>query len=392
MQEFDPRRVGGRLAPRLVVGVLGLAALGLGWRLASTAHGHSPVAVHRTADPGALVVSQSQTPSLSAQQSGFGTPITIPVKAQAGETLQATLPRTFDGALGLRTFGGKIHDNIQVAQGAIRNSLYQSAEAAGAPASVTSEVIKLFTHKLNVARDVRPGDRFRLVFTRKATNTGRLVGVGDLNYAEISAGGRLTRFYGYQPPGAARPEFFDENGKDMRGLALRTPVLDARITSGFGMRLHPILGYTRMHEGIDLGVPAGTPVFAAGDGVVEQARWAGGYGRWMKLRHSGGWETAYGHLSRWAARPGQHVRQGQVIAYSGSTGEATGPHLHYEVIENGVKVNPAGARIPAGSILEGRALAAFRLRKSQLDTLLADTRPIRQYFAAANLAEHVSIQ
>src|SRR5581483_3655875 len=144
-------------------------------------------------------------------------------------------------------------------------------------------------------------------------------------YAEIGAKGQVTRFYRYQAPGESEAQYFDETGKNIKGLLLRTPVDGARITSGFGMRMHPILGYTRMHQGIDFGVPVGTPVFAAGDGVVEEARWAGGYGRFMKLRHASGWETAYGHLSGWAVHPGQHVRQGQVIAYSGSTGESTGP-------------------------------------------------------------------
>jgi murein DD-endopeptidase MepM/ murein hydrolase activator NlpD len=181
----------------------------------------------------------------------------------------------------------------------------------------------------------------------------------------------VTQFYRFQPRGGREAQYFDALGKDIKGFLLRTPVDGAHITSGFGMRMHPLLGYTRMHQGIDFGVPTGTPVFAAGDGVVEEARWAGGYGRWMKLRHSGGWETAYGHLSSWAVRPGAHVHQGQVIAYSGSTGESTGPHLHYEVIKGGTKINPKGANAPGGTVLEGRELAAFRVEKTHIDALLS---------------------
>ena len=155
-----------------------------------------------------------------------------------------------------------------------------------------------------------------------------------------------------------------------RGL-FETPVTGARISSGFGMRLHPILGLVRMHDGIDYAAPWGSPVYAAGDGVVEQAQWLGGYGRWVKLSHPGGWETGYGHLSSWIVRPGEHVRQGQVIAYTGSTGLSTGPHLHYEVIKNGVKINPKGANAPSGTILAGRDLSNFKAEKAHIDAMLA---------------------
>ena len=253
----------------------------------------------------------------------------------------------------------------------MNGSLYESAEAAGATPAITADVVKLFSHKLDFSRDIHPGDEFKMVFDRKVTESGRTVDTGDLLYAEIGAKGKVTRFYRYQASGA-QPEYFDETGKNIKGMLLRTPVDGARITSGFGMRMHPLLGYTRMHQGIDFGVPVGTPVYAAGDGVVEEARWAGGYGRWMKLKHSGGWETGYGHLSQWAVHAGAHVHQGQVIAYSGSTGESTGPHLHYEVIKNGAKINPKGANAPSGTILAGRDLNGFKAEKAHVDTLIAN--------------------
>jgi murein DD-endopeptidase MepM/ murein hydrolase activator NlpD len=209
-----------------------------------------------------------------------------------------------------------------------------------------------------------------MVFDRKVTESGKTVEGGDLLYAEIGAKGQVTRFYRFDPPGGGEPQYFDEFGKNIRGFLLRTPVDGARITSGFGMRFHPLLGYTRMHQGIDFGVPVGTPVYAAGDGVVEEARMASGYGRWLKIRHSGGWETGYGHLSRWAVRAGQRVRQGEIVAYSGNTGRSTGPHLHYEVMEGGQKLNPKGAKVPQGTILGGRELAAFRAEKAHVDALL----------------------
>ena len=425
MQEFDPRRLRVRRAPRLVLaGLAGLTLIAVGWRLADAGHGGA--------------TSPALTAGVTEPRTATPPAITVPVKVQTGETLEAavrragvtsddahqvvgalskaidtvnikaglvfdaavapardrrgaarlislslrtgpasliTLSRTFDGALMLRRQDEAVHDDTVVAEGAVTGSLYQSAVAAGAPAAVTTEVVKLFAHKLDFSRDLRNGDRFRLVYDRQLTQSGRVVRAAALDYAEIAAKGQVTRVYRYQPEGAAQADFYDQDGKSIKGFLLRTPVYGARISSGFGLRMHPILGYTRMHQGVDFAVPTGTPVLAAGDGVVEQARWAGGYGRWIKLRHAGGWETAYGHLSRWAARPGEHVRQGQVIAYSGSTGESTGPHVHFEVIENGVRVNPKSARVPAGSALEGPQLVAFDARKRLLDGALAQAGP-----------------
>ena len=168
-------------------------------------------------------------------------------------------------------------------------------------------------------------------------------------------------------------DYFDGDGKNIKGFLLRTPVDGARITSSFGVRRHPVLGYTRAHQGVDFGAGSGTPILAAGDGVVLEARRWGGYGNWLRIRHSGGWDTGYAHVSRYAkgVKPGTRVRQGQVVAYVGSTGMSTGPHLHYEVWLNGARVNPVGAKVPQGTVLAGGELAAFRNQKSCIDGLLA---------------------
>jgi murein DD-endopeptidase MepM/ murein hydrolase activator NlpD len=160
----------------------------------------------------------------------------------------------------------------------------------------------------------------------------------------------------------------------VKGFLLRTPVDGARITSAFGMRRHPILGYSKMHQGIDFGAGSGTPVYAAGDGVVVEARRWGGYGNWLRIRHAGGWETGYAHLSRYASglKAGQTVRQGQVVAYVGSTGASTGPHLHYETWFKGQRIDPKGAKVPQGTVLAGAELAAFRVQKARVDALLRE--------------------
>jgi murein DD-endopeptidase MepM/ murein hydrolase activator NlpD len=351
MPAFDPRQEVYHVTPQVLVVLVGLAAASLGWRMNADGFASHP----------------------TGRYSGSGS---------------GALSRSFDGAPHLHERGEKITDTTAVAEGTMQGSLYDSAQAAGATPALTAQVAKLFSHRLDFSRDIHDGDEFKMVFDRKVTETGRTVDTGDLLYAEIGAEGQVTRFYRYQAAGQDA-EYFDESGKNIKGLLLRTPVDDVCITSGFGMRLHPLLGYTRMHEGIDFGVPRGTPVYAAGDGVVEEAQWKGGYGRWIKLKHAGGWETGYGHLSGWAVRAGAYVHQGEVIAYSGSTGESTGPHLHYEVIRNGVKINPNGANAPSGTVLAGGDLIAFNAEKAHIDALLATRAPRPTLAVAAASDAHL---
>jgi len=291
----------------------------------------------------------------------------IGLSLRTGPASAITLSRTFDGALRLRELDEKLRDETAIADGAIEGSLYESAERMGATPQITAKVAELFSHKIDFQRDLQPGDDFKLVFERKVTETGRTVEAGDLQYAEIHG----VKFYRFARGNDV--EFFDEFGKNIKGFLLKTPVDGAHITSLFGMRRHPILGFTRAHQGVDFGAGWGTPILAAGDGVVAQAGPWGGYGNWLRIRHSGGWDTGYGHISRYASgiRPGAHVRQGQVVAYVGATGLATGPHLHYEIWRNGQRVNPIGAKAPQGSALAGAELIRFQGEKARIDRLLA---------------------
>ena len=292
----------------------------------------------------------------------------IGLSLRTGPASALTLSRSFDGALRLRALEEKVTNETTVADGEIQGSLYESAARLGATPAITAQVAKLFAHKLDFQRDIQPGDDFRLVFDRKVTESGRTIETGDLEYAELHG----VKFFRFERDGG-EAEYFDEEGKNIRGFLLRTPVDGARLTSGFGRRRHPILGYARAHQGVDFGAGGGTPVLAAGDGVVVKAgRW-GGYGNWLQIRHAGGWETGYAHLSRYAKglRPGMKVRQGQVVAYVGSTGMSTGPHLHYEVWQRGRRVNPVGAKVPQGTVLAGAELARFRAEKERLERLLA---------------------
>jgi murein DD-endopeptidase MepM/ murein hydrolase activator NlpD len=291
-------------------------------------------------------------------------------------TSAVTLSRSFDGALRLRELEEQVRDETTVAHGDMSSgSLYEAAIKAGADARLVAEAVKLFSKKLDFARDIQPSDQFRLVFDRKVSESGKTIQTGNLLYAEIGQGDSSTRFYRFEKDG--KVEYLDQIGKQLKALLLKTPLDGARITSAFGARKHPILGYTRIHPGIDFGAPSGTPVYAAGDGVVEEARWAGGYGNWLKVKHTNTWQTGYGHLSRYAKgiKPGVHVKQGQIVAYVGSTGMSTGPHLHYEIIQNGQKVNPRGAKLPEGSVLNARDIANFKLEKQRINVLIAKADP-----------------
>jgi murein DD-endopeptidase MepM/ murein hydrolase activator NlpD len=295
----------------------------------------------------------------------------IGLSLRTGPASAITISRSFDGALRLRELDEKLRDETAVADGAIQGSLYESAEHIGATPQITAKVAELFAHKIDFQRDLQPGDAFRLVFDRKVTEAGRTVEAGDLQYAEIHG----VKFYRFARGNDV--EYFDELGKNIKGFLLKTPVDGAHITSLFGMRKHPILGYTRAHEGIDFGAGWGTPILAAGDGVVAQAGPWGGYGNWLRIRHSEGWDTGYGHISRYAAgiHPGVHVHQGQVVAYVGATGLATGPHLHYEIWKNGQRVNPMSVKVPQGSALAGADLSRFEGEKARIDSLLAHDAP-----------------
>ncbi|WP_426013273.1 peptidoglycan DD-metalloendopeptidase family protein [Caulobacter sp. DWR2-3-1b2] len=307
---------------------------------------------------------------------GAGAARLIGLSMRTGPSSTLTVSRTFDGAMKLRELEEKVSDETKVACGRMEGSFYESVANVGGTPAVISQAAQLFSHKIDFSRDIREGDRFCLVFDRKVTESGRTVEAGDLEYAEVKG----QKFYAFDRDGRngaggdGKPQFFDELGKNIKGFLLRTPVDGARITSTFGPRKHPVLGYTRAHQGVDFGAGAGTPILAAGDGVVLEARRWSGYGNWLRIRHSGQWDTGYGHISRYAPgiRPGVHVRQGQVVAYVGQTGLATGPHLHYEVWLNGQRVNPIGAKVPQGTILAGGELSRFKAQRAHIDRLLAD--------------------
>ena len=325
--------------------------------------------------------------AIAKPRDGRGDARLIGLTMRTGPASQLTVSRSFDGALRLRSLEEKVTHETVVLKGDVERSLSASARELGATASIVRAASRLFATKFDLQRDIRASDEFTLVFDRDVTEAGRTVDVGALLYAELK--GRT--FYRFQPAGAKEPQFFDENGKNLRSAMMRTPLQSfRRVSSNFGVRTHPISGYRKMHQGIDFAAGSGTPVVAPADGVVVEARRWGGYGNWLRIRHANGLESGYGHLSRYASgvRAGQRVSQGQVVAYVGSTGASTGPHLHYEIWRRGQRINPAGIRTQEGTELTGADLAAFRAEKSRIDRIIASggqRRPALQQASAAGL-------
>lgn len=254
-------------------------------------------------------------------------------------------------------------------RGAVKDSLYDSCIKIGVPASILATMIKTYSYNIDFQRDVKDGDRFEVLYEQLADAEGRTTGEATLIYAALQVEGKIVPIYRVATSGNGY-EYFDAKGESIRKGLLRTPLEGARITSGFGMRMHPIMGYNRMHKGIDFGAPSGTPIYAAGAGIIEEAQRKSGYGFYIRVRHNGKVSTAYAHMSRFGRgmTRGTRVAQGDVIGYVGSTGESTGPHLHYEVLVDNDQVNPIGVNVAMGASLGGKQLASFQDWRNKVHT------------------------
>ena len=255
----------------------------------------------------------------------------------------------------------------------IDSSLFVAGQEAGVPTSIMVELIRAFSFDVDFQREIWKGDGVELIYETFHDPDGNFVKTGTLFYAALEVRGKLLPLYRFTPPNG-RADYFGPTGRTARRTLMRTPIDGARISSGYGKRRHPILGYTKMHRGTDFAAPRGTPIYAAGDGVVEVAGRKGAYGRYIRIRHNSTYKTAYAHLYRYAKgiRKGRRVRQGQVIGYVGTSGRSTGPHLHYEVHVNGRQTNPLRVKLPSGKKLKGEALAAFELARRDVDRLRDD--------------------
>ncbi|KRQ93723.1 M23 family metallopeptidase [Bradyrhizobium valentinum] len=247
-------------------------------------------------------------------------------------------------------------------------SIYETALRNKVPAAVIEDMVRIYSYDVDFQRKVQPGDSFDVFFAGDDEATPSTEKT-EVLFASLTVGGETKKYYRFQTPDDSVVDFYDETGKSAKKFLVRKPVSNAIMRSGFGGRRHPILGYTKMHTGVDWATPYGTPIFASGNGVVEKVGWEGGYGKYVRLKHNNGYETAYGHMSAFAKgmEPGKRVRQGQVIGFVGSTGMSTGAHVHYEILVNGRFVDPMRVKLPRGRSLEGGLLTSFEKERDRLD-------------------------
>lgn len=261
-------------------------------------------------------------------------------------------------------------------------SLYETAKKNDLPASVIDEFIRIHAFNADFNKTVQAQDYIELFYEPEGGPDGK---PGRLLYAALNFDGEKARFYRFRTPDDGKLDYYDDRGRSARQFLLRKPLESGTFRSAFGMRMHPILRIRRMHNGVDWSAPPGTPIFAAGNGIVQEAKWSSGYGRWILIKHANGYSTGYAHMQAFAPHiaPGVEVRMGEVIGFVGSTGVSTGPHLHYEVMVNGRNVDPMRIRVPRERTLEGRTLAAFEKERLRLHMLMAQSGQNPGQFASA---------
>ena len=255
-------------------------------------------------------------------------------------------------------------------ESSISSSLYSSAINSGIKPNIIIDFARLYGFQIDFQRDIWKDDSFQIIYEEYRDDKNNLIDTGDIIFANLNLQNANYEMYRYQYKDD-KYDYFDENGKSIKKTLMKTPINGARLSSSFGKRKHPILGYTKMHTGTDFAAPMGTPIMASGDGIIIKAGWCGGGGNCIKIKHNKTYQTVYAHLSKFnnKIKKGLRVKQGQIIGYVGSTGLSTGPHLHYEVIENGRKINSQKLKLPSGKILNGKERKDFEISKIKIDVL-----------------------
>ena len=265
-----------------------------------------------------------------------------------------------------------LQKKLVLKEGTIKSSLYRSATQENINPNVIIEFARLYGFQVDFQRDIRKNDSFQLVYEVFVDETGEIFESGNIIYANLILRGQNNQLYYF--PKKNFNGHYDENGKSIKKALMKTPINGARLSSSFGMRKHPILGYNKMHRGTDFAAPEGTPIMASGDGVIIKAGWCGGGGNCVKIKHNKTYQTIYAHMKNFSklSIPGNRIKQGQIIGYVGSTGMSTGPHLHYEVIENGKKINSQLLKLPSRKSLDGGNRKQFEIVKIKTDVLKSD--------------------
>ncbi len=268
----------------------------------------------------------------------------------------------------------KLTKKEAVIKNLINNNLYSAAIEAGIEPNIIIEFARIYGFEIDFQRDIRKGDAFEIYYEKFLDDNNVVRDTGKIIFAHMNVNNREINLYNFKDDDGSG--YYDISGKSIVKSLMKTPINGARLSSSFGMRKHPILGFNKMHRGTDFAAPTGTPIMASGSGTVTRARWCGGGGNCVKIRHNSTYETIYAHMSKFAKgiREGKKVKQGQIIGYVGSTGLSTGPHLHYEVIVNGKKVNSQKLKLPSGKILKNKARENFELERIKIDLKIAELK------------------
>ena len=259
-----------------------------------------------------------------------------------------------------------------VVDGKISNNLYSSAVKANMEPNIIIEFARIFGFEVDFQRDIRKGDEFEVMYEKYVDDTNKFIQTGKILYAYLNVNNQKIKLYRFESKKDF--DFYDEKGKSIRKALMKTPINGARLSSPFGSRKHPILGFTKHHNGTDFAAPTGTPIMASGNGTVIKAGWCGNGGNCVRIRHNSSYTTGYGHLSKFATKTGRRVRQGQIIGYVGNTGMSTGPHLHYTVKYNGKFINSQKLKLPSGKILKDEERKLFEIERIKLDVEVAELR------------------
>ena len=265
-----------------------------------------------------------------------------------------------------------LNKKIIFQEGKILKSLYKTAIDLGIQANVIIEFARIYGFQVDFQRDIRKGDNFQIVYEVFEDDEGKIFETGNVIFADLILRNQKNTFYYFNKKNSKG--HYDKNGKSIKKALMKTPINGARLSSSFGMRKHPIDGYNKLHKGTDFAAPLGTPIMASGDGKIIRAKWCGGGGNCIKIKHNSTYSTIYAHMSKFAVgiKNGVRVKQGQIIGYVGSTGKSTGPHLHYEVVKNGKKINSQKLKLPSGKILTGKNRELFEINRIKVDVLKSE--------------------
>ena len=265
-----------------------------------------------------------------------------------------------------------LNKKIIFREGKITQSLYRTALDLNVQPNIIIEFARIYGFQVDFQRDIRKNDNFQIMYEVFEDDNGKIFETGNIVFADLKLSGTNNSLYYFDKKGSEG--HYDENGKSVEKALMKTPINGARLSSAFGMRKHPIDGYNKMHRGTDFAAPMGTPIMASGSGVITRSRWCGGGGNCVKIKHNSTYETIYAHMQSFARgiKEGLRVKQGQIIGYVGSTGNSTGPHLHYEVVENGKKINSQKLKLPSGKVLKNKERKVFEVAKIKLNVLKSE--------------------